>query len=539
MNTPYTTTATVLAASSDVTPQSAPIPGSTQVANSAGGYAWQLTDEQRLDRFLVLGSEGGTYYVGERSLTLANANVVLRRVQADGLGTVRRIVEVSEAGRAPKNDPALFALAVAATKGDDKTRAAALAALPRVARIGTHLFTFVDNAEALGKGWGRGMKRAVGNWYLERSPDALAYQLCKYQQRGGRSHRDLLRQAHPAATPGSAHEAAFKWTVSQHVALPDGLPELIQGFTKAQAATTVPEIVGLIATYPRLTWEMIPTELLGHAEVWEALLPNLPLTALVRNLGRMTANGLLAPLSAAARIVAERLADGERLRKERVHPLALLGALATYREGHGARSKLTWDAVSQVTDALDGAFYGAFGNVEPSGKRTLLALDISGSMGGGEIAGMPGVSPRVGSAAMALITAHVERKRAFMAFCERFVPLDISPRQRLDDVVASMERLSYQMGGTDCSLPMTWALEAKAEIDTFVVYTDNETWAGDIHPSQALVQYRRETGIAAKLVVVGMTATEFTIADPDDGGMLDVVGFDTAAPSLIADFART
>ncbi len=536
MSTIYTHAASTFVPS-DVTPQSAPIPGSTQVPNSAGGYAWQLTDEQRLDRFLVLGSEGGTYYVGERALTLANANVVLRCVQADGIGTVRRIVEVSEAGRAPKNDPALFALAIAATKGDDKTRSAALAALPRVARTGTHLFTFVDNAEAMGKGWGRGMKRAVGNWYLERSPDALAYQLCKYQQRGGRSHRDLLRQAHPAAAPGSAHEAAFRWTVSRHVALPDGLPELIQGFTKAQAATTVPEIVGLIATYPRLTWEMIPTELLGHAEVWGALLPNLPLTALVRNLGRMTANGLLAPLSAAARIVADRLADGERLRKERVHPLAVLGALATYREGHGARGKLTWEPVSQVTDALDGAFYRAFANVEPSGKRTLLALDVSGSMTCDQIGGLPGVTPRVGSAAMALITARVEPQHAFMAFSGDFVPLDISPRQRLDDVIATMDRMPF--AGTDCSLPMTWALKAKAEIDTFVVYTDNETWEGPIHPSQALAKYRRETGIAAKLVVVGMTATEFTIADPDDGGMLDVVGFDTAAPSLIADFART
>jgi 60 kDa SS-A/Ro ribonucleoprotein len=35
-----------------------------------------------------------------------------------------------------------------------------------------------------------------------------------------------------------------------------------------------------------------------------------------------------------------------------------------------------------------------------------------------------------------------------------------------------------------------------------------------------------------------MTATGFTIADPNDGGMLDVVGFDSATPNLIADFAR-
>ncbi len=43
---------------------------------------------------------------------------------------------------------------------------------------------------------------------------------------------------------------------------------------------------------------------------------------------------------------------------------------------------------------------------------------------------------------------------------------------------------------------------------------------------QALRDYRKKTGIAAKLVVVGMVSNGFSIADPDDGGMLDVVGFD-------------
>jgi hypothetical protein len=71
-----------------------------------------------------------------------------------------------------------------------------------------------------------------------------------------------------------------------------------------------------------------------------------------------------------------------------------------------------------------------------------------------------------------------------------------------------------------------------------VILTDSETWAGDVHPSRALRDYRRASGIDARLVVVGMVANEFSIADPSDPGMLDVVGFDTATPQLIWDFAR-
>ena len=83
---------------------------------------------------------------------------------------------------------------------------------------------------------------------------------------------------------------------------------------------------------------------------------------------------------------------------------------------------------------------------------------------------------------------------------------------------------------------MLYALEHKLPVDAFIVYTDNETWYGEVHPCQALDRYRQKMGIPAKLVVVGMTATEFSIADPNDSGSLDVVGFDTAAPQVMRDF---
>ena len=66
-------------------------------------------------------------------------------------------------------------------------------------------------------------------------------------------------------------------------------------------------------------------------------------------------------------------------------------------------------------------------------------------------------------------------------------------------------------GGTDCALPMLYAQARKREIDTFVIYTDSETWSGEIHPAQALREYRRASGIDARLVVVGMVSNGFTI----------------------------
>ena len=80
------------------TPQNQPIPGTHQVANSAGGYSFPIDMWKRLQRFLVLGSEGGTYYITEKALTVENANNLLACIQEDGLRVVREIVAISAAG---------------------------------------------------------------------------------------------------------------------------------------------------------------------------------------------------------------------------------------------------------------------------------------------------------------------------------------------------------------------------------------------------------------------------------------------------------
>jgi 60 kDa SS-A/Ro ribonucleoprotein len=521
------------------TPQHEKILGSNQVRNSAGGFAWKLSDWQRLDRFLSLGTEGGTFYIGERQLTLENAEALLRVIEADGARMVRRIVEISEAGRAPKNDRALFALALAASKGDTSTRKAALEALPKVARIGTHLLHFAQYVEGF-RGWGRGLRTAIQMWYAQ-PVDRLAYQAVKYRQRDGWAQRDLLRLAHPKAT-SDQHQALYHWIVKGWDFVgdephPDPALRLIWAFERIQRAESCVDAVRLIREY-RLPREAVPTQFLSAPEVWEALLEtDMPMTALIRNLATLTRVGLLVPGSAATRQVVQRLGDEERLRAARVHPIAVLAALKTYAQGKGERGKSTWTPVPQVVDALDAAFYAAFQNVEPTGKRWLLALDVSGSMGMGTVAGVPGLTPRVASAAMALITAANEQHHTFLGFAHELIPLAISPRQRLDDVVSIVSNIPF--GGTDCALPMVWAMKHKAKVDVFVVYTDSETWFGQLHPMQALSQYREKMGIRAKLIVVGMTSNGFSIADPDDPGALDVVGFDSAVPAVMADFVRT
>ena len=547
-----------------------------QKKNNAGGYSFVLDDFGRLQRFLILGADKPTYYASAKKLAKENVKCVTRCLDEDGLRVVRMVVDISTAGRAPKQDPGIFALACAAAHTDPKVRNAAIEAMPSVCRTGTTMMQFVDAVNEL-RGWGRGLRRGVAKWYLERSPDSLAYQAVKYQKRGGWSHRDVLRMVGKEASPhGEGHEAVFRWIVGGIDALGERkvdrngvvktypevssslLPKILHGYEAMKKCKSSKEAVGIIREYG-LTHEMVLNEFKNDPAVWEALLENMPMGAMVRNLGKMTSVGLTKSMSNASKFVHARLIDEERIKKSRMHPFAFFMAMQVYQTGKGKKGSLTWTPAPKIMEGLDEAVFLSFKNIEPSGVNHLLAVDCSASMDGGSTGGwgFPNISgldisPRLAAAFMAMVTVRSEESCHTVGFSSGSsrwasrgslkIPRDalqtvsITRRSTVDGAIDKFRKVPAV--GTDCSLPMRWALATKMEVGHFVIYTDNDTWAGEIHPHEALDRYRQKTGIDAKLSVVGMTATEFTIANPDDRGMLDVVGFDSAAPSLLADFAK-
>jgi len=528
-----------------LTSQSEPIPGENQIKNNAGGYGYQISPWSQFTRFLILGSEGGSFYVGEKKLTIENAQNAIVCIKEDGVRAVNLITDISENTRAPKNDPAIFALALVKQYGDVAAKKAMYAAIPRVCRIGTHLFQFCDAVQTLGS-WSRGLRTAVGNWYKNMPIPKLELQIVKYRQRQGWTHKDVLRLSHPKVpnvqvgdtVPRSAY---LKYAVGK-LDDPQSLGGMIAAFERINRVDIpVKDAVNAIVDY-KLPWETIPTTLLKDKKVWEALIPHMGYTAMLRNLGRMTSCGLLVNnLDSSVKIVTDKLSKPEN---ERVHPMAILLALKTYASGHGFKGSLSWSPVRSIVDTLDQAFYAAFGSVEPTGKRLCLGVDVSGSMYGATIAGTS-LDAGTAAGAMALITAAVEKDYEILAYSHELVPLKISPRMRLDDVVKTMQKIP--MGGTDCSLPIKWAFANNVSVDAFVNYTDNETWFNSCsswvitpcgHPSEWLTKYRNKFQTEAKFVEVGFTATNISIADPGDVGTISLVGFDTSTPSVISNFIK-
>lgn len=506
-----------------------------QVMNSAGGATFALDKWGQLQRFLILGQEGSTYYATERELVIENAQNLLSCIAEDGIRVLVTIHDLLDEGRAPKRAPAVFALACVAKKGSEKIRTAANDTVAVALNLPTDLFLYLEMVKAFG-GRGSGINRSVQRWYKEKDLAQLALHMVKYQNRNNWTHRDALRAARPRAT--GLRNDMFHYAVTGKVR--DSLHNAeearpIIGWEKAKQAQSAAEMVKIIHEY-RLVHECVPSEFHRDPQVQNALLRHMPYLATIRNLAKLSASGLLSPLSDATNLVCERISNRDAMYRAKVHPIQLLSALRTYAQGHGERGQLTWEPVGPIIAALDAAFTASFSDVKPTGKRIYVGLDVSASMTAGTVAGVPGLSPRVAAAAMCMTHLRTERQVLVRGFTGKMTDLHLDASMSIDNVCKACE--GQRFGRTDCSAPMLDAMRCKIPVDAFIIYTDNETWCGSEHPYESLRRYRKEMGIDAKLIVVGMTATKFTIADPQDPGMLDVVGFDAAAPRVMSDFMR-
>lgn len=514
-------------------PVTSKIPGSNQVKNNTGGYVFEVTPKTRLERFLILGTDGGSYYVGEKDLTQQNVDFIINMIKSDPQLVLDTVYDVSSNGRSYRNSAAIFVLALVLNHGSDDIKAKASSLAPQIARTATMVYELAEYIDKLG-GWGRAKRRAISNWFTSKTPDELAYQAVKYRQRNGWTLRDLMRLSHPIGVD----QNVGNFLLGKNFTFD---PDILGGFSVIQGAQTKEMVIRTLVDYPNLPWETIPTQFLKDPDVWKTLFYNDSLKgqALVRNVVRLAKIGAFADIKFAGDY-AKKLADQDMIRKTRLHPVQYLMAGLTYNKGqspqgsnmhwgYDSRDK-SWNTNTKIKAALEAGFYSSFDNITPSGKAIRIGVDVSGSMSWTMSNGAD-ITAAEGAALMALVTARSEDNVEILGFARTLRDLNISPNDSFETVIKKTDINNF--GATNPSLLIQNAIGSGAE--AFMVITDNEVNQGS-HPKLSLKQYRQKTGIDAKLVVMGMTATNFTIADPNDRGMMDVVGFDSNAPRVVSDF---
>jgi 60 kDa SS-A/Ro ribonucleoprotein len=498
------------------------------VTNNANGQSYQVNDKTKFDRLVILGIEAGTYYVSEREMALETIEFVKAYLEKNFIEALERISEISRSGRAIKNDPAIFVLAMAISIAKTTTqREAVRKAFGDIIRTMSHLMMLIGYMKSLKAGWGRFKRAIISRWFDTLDSDELAYQFAKYQSRNGWATRDILELVHPKATTAKTN-AVYKWAMDGSV--DQNSPRYLIGVERAKKARTVDEIVSITKSF-RLARENIPTVWLKEKQVWQALLTSLPFTAMVRNLGVMASNGLLDAMTPESKYIINKLNDAEMIKQSRIHPFSLFLAMKQYDSGHGFRGSKTWSANPAITKAVEKAITLAYGNVTPTNKTIMLACDVSGSMAGSYISGT-NVSAIEAEAMLVNIINQTEPNVYTYTFTTTF--REYRPSGSYSGVLNDFVHM--QMGGTDCSLPVSYALRNKLNVDAFIIITDSETWANKNDMDTLLKQYRKTINSKAKFIVLGMTATNVTVASPNDPLSLDICGMDASVPLLISEF---
>ncbi|XP_048769596.1 RNA-binding protein RO60-like [Ostrea edulis] len=388
-----------------------------QVPNKAGGYVYKTTLESQLCSFICTGSPNHNYRAGNCELTLEDVPFVIQLIQ-DGSGktVVDILIRFSTTSRAFKQDPLIFILAICCRSNDKATKNAAYSALPSICRIPTQLFRFlnfckmISSHQSRSKGWGRAHRKAICDWYrsygaTEHKLKLLALHITKYSKRYGWKHKDVIRLSHLKVND---EDPALKYLVivavkgkqfadstnfMQNLQQQDNyetshLKQIVDLLTAIETAKTTKDVTQMIRLIlqHRLVREHVPACFLNDRNVWLALARHMPMIALIRNLGKMSKLELFqleAPSgerSFEEHLALEKLKNKELISKDKIHPFTYMLAINQYKKGENGSKTLQWPVFPQICAGLEEGLYFSFQNIRPTGKRFLVAIDISKSM---------------------------------------------------------------------------------------------------------------------------------------------------------------
>lgn len=514
------------------TPQTQPIPGreAEMLQGRSGGFMFDTGIWNMLRRCLLVGTAQSTYYAGKHELTDDFVSVVREAVATDPDRAAQEILYASD-GRAINNSAPLFALVLLSMGETQAAKQAFGEIFPQVVRTGSHFYEWLDYTKGM-RGLGKIVREAGKQWLSRPDVKSLAYQLLKYQQRHGFSHRDALRLFH-VHPPTEDHDRLYNWAVRGWTDLPETIPsEALAQIWWYEWLKRNPDSTHEAIARGHLTHEMAAPIGKMDEQAWQLLFHEMPIGALLRNLGSLTEIGVLrSDKPANLDRVEAVLNDRNRLRKGRIHPIDVLKALKTYQSGgKTGRSQKTWQPVPRIVDILEQALEMAFDVAEPTGKVFMHAVDISSSMSWGVVQSV-GLSCCEIATAMALVTAKAEKNYAIRGFSTEFRDLGISRR---DSFSSALRKASNQnFGGTDASVAYQWMIKNRFKADVICFWTDSESWAGYRHPSKALLEYRKKVNPNIKAVYITLAPYRITLVDPKDPLSWDLGGFDPGTPRLI------
>ncbi len=490
----------------------------TDALNEEHAPAYALSPKHQLAQFAATGSLNATFY------TTANeqlAKVLELCAEIDAEFIARTAVFCRERGFM-KDMPALLCAMLSV-----KNRELLATIFPRVIDNGKMLRNFVQimRSGAVGrKSLGSAPKRLVREWLDARDPATL------FKSSVGQdpSLTDIVKMVHPKPSD-AAREALFGYFIGREYAF-DALPDVVRNFEAFKKGESL--------DVPDVPFQMLTALELGTAE-WTAIARHAPWQMTRMNLNTFARHGVFGQ-AGMTNLIADRLRDPKAIANARVFPYQLMVAYTM--------AFANADIPKQVCDALQDAMEIAIGNVPEFKGKVYVFPDISGSMHSAVTGYRQGATSKVRCIDVAsLVAATVLRKNPdaeVIPFESDVVKIRLNPR---DSVMTNAEKLArLPCGGTNCSAPLRFLNERRAQGDLLIYVSDYESWVDAPQygrfgggATETMKQWAnfRQRNPDARMVCIDIQP-HGTVQAKERPDILNVGGFSDQVFDLIAEFAR-
>lgn len=437
----------------------------TNAVNSAGGKAYELGPKAALARYAMTGCLSNTFYVKAKD----QLDTVLDLAEKCEPHFIAQLAVYSRKHGFMKDMPALLC-AHLTTREEDGAKALRMA-FPQAIDNGAMLRNFIQimRSGTVGrKSLGYGPKKLCKSWLESNHPTRLFKQLAV--QHGDFKAKDIVSMLHPNGKRASkAHDALFGYWLGKVTPNSEkwvDLPPVVREFEEWKKNRDLPP--------PKLDFRLLDSQKMTP-EQWANVIRQQNWHAVKKNINTAVRNGAMKADKNLAKFMASKIADKEIIKKARVMPSDLLSA---YKYVDHTKTPRV------IIDALHDAMELAVLNAPVAEGRTLVIVDVSGSMSWSMTGGYGNAVSKVRCVDVAALFATAmarNNRESIILPVDTRVHTDYRPEPR-NTVLSEAERLArYGGGGTALSAALFAANMTKLKVNNVIVLSDQESWADGTH----------------------------------------------------------
>lgn len=390
--------------------------GANKTVNKSGHVAYKMENKLKLVTMVLTTMFGEPMYYGD------NSNELVKLAKETDMQFVSKLAIYARKEFHMRSVSHVLT-AIIANQGKEYTRHTVNGVVERVDDITEILACYIG---MYGKPIPNALKKALAD-AMQRFNE---YQFAKYN--GGNKAvklRDVLRITH-AKPKDKAQEELFGKIINDTLETP-------------------------------YTWETELSSKGNTTEVWEQLIESgkVGYMALLRNL-----RNIVQAQPKNIDIVLNTLKDKEQVLKSKQLPFRF----------YSAYKALSNVGTSKIFDTLEIAIRHSVENIEKINGKTLIAIDVSGSMQN-PVSAKSDVYCSDIACLMASMANYICDDTIVLSFDTRLNKVNISS---VGGIIQNAKSINVNGGGTDITLPIRYLLQEKIKVDRLIMFSDNEINSG-------------------------------------------------------------